>query len=64
MEPLLQRLTECRRFFRARGYNVDNAYQQYKITRDWRDKNDLIELYDSIEVSHYEETRKLVSASL
>lgn len=64
MELHLRKLTGCRRFFRARGYNVDNAYQQYKTTRDWRDKNDLIKLYDSIDVSHYEETRKLVGTTL
>ncbi|KAH8678420.1 CRAL-TRIO domain-containing protein [Xylariales sp. PMI_506] len=47
------------RFLRAREFDVDNALKQYKAAREWRDANRLIEMYDSIEVSHYEETRKM-----
>lgn len=47
------------RFLRARQLSVEDALQQYRATRAWRDTNRLIELYDSIEVSDYEETRKL-----
>ncbi|ETS79736.1 hypothetical protein PFICI_09589 [Pestalotiopsis fici W106-1] len=47
------------RFLRARNYDVEKAFQQYQATRKWRDENQLIELYETIDVSKYEETRKL-----
>lgn len=57
-------LNHCRRFLRARDYSVEAALEQYRTTRAWRDKNRLLELYDRIEISDYEETRKLVRTSL
>ncbi|KAF7536407.1 hypothetical protein G7054_g4546 [Neopestalotiopsis clavispora] len=47
------------RFLRARSYDVEKAFQQYQETRKWRDANKLLELYETIDVSNYEETRKL-----
>jgi hypothetical protein len=37
--------------------------QQFQTTRKWRENNRLIELYETIEAEHFEETRKLVSIS-
>ena len=51
------------RFIRGHAYNIDSAFKQYKATRAWRDQNHLIELYDSIDVPDYEETRKMVRAT-
>lgn len=34
---------------------------QYRETRQWRDKNHLIELYEAIDVTHFDETRRMVS---
>jgi hypothetical protein len=49
-----------RRFFRARGYDVEAALQQYSTTVNWREDNGLIDLYEHIDVADYEETRKMV----
>lgn len=34
---------------------------QYRETRQWRDKNHLVELYEAIDVTHFDETRRMVS---
>jgi hypothetical protein len=38
------------------------AYKQFKETEDWRNANQLDLLYRTIDLEHYEETRKLVRA--
>ena len=50
----------CRRFIRGHAFNIDSAFRQYKLTRAWRDNNHLLDLYNSIDVNDYEETRKMV----
>ena len=49
-----------RRYLRARKWVVNDAYQQFKDTEDWRQANHLDVLYDTIDVDAYEQTRRLV----
>jgi hypothetical protein len=48
------------RYLRARKWVVNDAYQQFKDTEDWRQANHLDVLYDTIDVDAYEQTRRLV----
>lgn len=50
-----------RRFLRARKFQLDPAYDQFKGTEQWRETNRIKELYETIDVTEYDETRKLVS---
>ncbi|KAH6855914.1 CRAL-TRIO domain-containing protein [Chaetomium sp. MPI-CAGE-AT-0009] len=47
------------RFLRARKWVVNDAYQQFKDTEEWRQANQLNVLYDTIDVDAYEQTRRL-----
>ena len=49
-----------RRYLRARKWVVNDAYQQFKDTEEWRQANHLNVLYDTIDVDAYEQTRRLV----
>lgn len=47
---------------RARKFQLDPAYDQFKGTEQWRETNRIKELYESIDVDEYDETRRLVSS--
>lgn len=48
------------RFLRARRFQVQDAFKQFKDTEEWRNANELDQLYETIDLEHYDETRKLV----
>jgi hypothetical protein len=50
-----------RRFLRARRFVVAEAWTQFKSTEDWRKETQIDQLYETIDLDHYEETRRLVS---
>jgi hypothetical protein len=52
-----------RRYLRARKFNPQEALKQFKDTEDWRKDNKLDELYDTIDIQEYEESRRLVCSS-
>ena len=52
-----------RRFLRARRFIVPDALNQFTDTEDWRKANQLDQLYETIDIEHYEETRHLVPSS-
>ncbi|KAL3420018.1 CRAL/TRIO domain-containing protein [Phlyctema vagabunda] len=47
------------RFLRARRFIVLDAFKQFQETEDWRKANELDKLYETIDLAHYEETRRL-----
>ncbi|KAF1984115.1 CRAL/TRIO domain-containing protein [Aulographum hederae CBS 113979] len=47
------------RYLRARRFDPKLAFAQFKDTEDWRKKNSLEELYETIDVQEYDETRRL-----
>lgn len=47
------------RYLRARKFTPKDAFKQFKDTEDWREENHLVELYDTIDIGEYEETRRL-----
>ncbi|TVY48860.1 SEC14 cytosolic factor [Lachnellula occidentalis] len=47
------------RFLRARRFHVEEAFNQFKDTEDWRKANQLDKLYETIDLDEYEETRRL-----
>ncbi|RDW69740.1 hypothetical protein BP6252_08760 [Coleophoma cylindrospora] len=47
------------RFLRARRFIIEDAFTQFHQTEDWRKANELDKLYESIDLEHYEETRRL-----
>lgn len=47
------------RFLRARRFVVQDAYQQFADTEAWRHANQIDELYETIDLDHYDETRRL-----
>ncbi|KFX98572.1 hypothetical protein V495_03644 [Pseudogymnoascus sp. VKM F-4514 (FW-929)] len=51
--------TTLLRFLRARRFNVQDAFQQFKETEEWRAANQLDTLYETIDLQHFEETRRL-----
>ena len=51
-----------RRYLRARRWVVEDAYQQFKDTEEWRKANDLDVLYNTIDLDAYEQSRRLVCA--
>jgi hypothetical protein len=53
-------LTSSRRYLRARRFVPADAYSQFKDTEDWRKANQLEALYETIDLEHFEETRRLV----
>jgi hypothetical protein len=60
-------ITDCyvvcrfRRFLRARKFDIDGAYNQFKDTEEWRKQNEIEALYRNIDVESYEEARAVVS---
>lgn len=50
-----------RRYLRARKFVPKEALTQFKATEDWRKENRLEEIYDTIDIKEYDETRRLVS---
>jgi len=59
---ILELVTDCaRRYLRARKFSPQEAFKQFKDTEDWRKENNLEELYDTIDISEYDETRRLAS---
>lgn len=51
------------RFLRARRWIVEEAYEQFRQTEEWRTANQLDVLYDTIDVESYEQSRRLVSTT-
>ncbi|ORY15906.1 CRAL-TRIO domain-containing protein [Clohesyomyces aquaticus] len=47
------------RYLRARRFNPQEAYKQFKETEDWRIETKVGDLYDSIDTEEYEQTRRL-----
>ncbi|RBR26721.1 uncharacterized protein FIESC28_00504 [Fusarium coffeatum] len=47
------------RYLRARRWDVEGAYTQFKETEDWRKANDLNTLYDTIDLGAYDFSRRL-----
>lgn len=47
------------RYLRARKFVPQDALGQFKDTEDWRKKNEIDKLYDTIDVGDYDETRAL-----
>lgn len=49
-----------RRFLRARKFDVEGAWAQFKDTEDWRKANAIEALYENINVDSYEAARRMV----
>lgn len=49
-----------RRFLRARRFDVNGAWGQFKDTEDWRKENAIKDLYENIEVEAYDAARRMV----
>ncbi|KAL6703464.1 hypothetical protein ACN47E_009638 [Coniothyrium glycines] len=47
------------RYLRARRFVPQEAFKQFKDTEDWRKENKLSEIFNTIEVAEYEQTRRL-----
>ncbi|KAK1749474.1 putative sec14 cytosolic factor protein [Echria macrotheca] len=47
------------RFLRARRWVIQDAYKQFSETEEWRKKNQLDVLYDTIDLEAYEQSRRL-----
>ncbi|PMD30679.1 CRAL/TRIO domain-containing protein [Hyaloscypha variabilis F] len=47
------------RFLRARRFVVADALTQFTDTEKWRKANQLDQLYETIDIEHYDETRRL-----
>lgn len=47
------------RYLRARRWNVEDAFKQFKDTEDWRKANDIDVLYNTIDLEAYEQSRRL-----
>ncbi|KAK5126436.1 hypothetical protein LTR85_010672 [Meristemomyces frigidus] len=47
------------RYLRARKFIPQEAFGQFKDTEDWRKENDLDNLYETIDIDEYEQTRRL-----
>ena len=45
---------------RARRFVPQEAFKQFKDTEDWRKENKLDEIFETIEVEEFEQTRRLV----
>jgi hypothetical protein len=55
-------LFQNRRFLRARKFEVEGAWGQFKDTEDWRKDNAIESLYANIGVDSYEAARRMVCA--
>jgi hypothetical protein len=49
-----------RRYLRARRFVPQEAYKQFKDTEDWRKDNKLDQIFETIDVEEFEQTRRLV----
>lgn len=59
--PLYCHVTDIsRRYLRARHYDPQAAYNQYIVTGDWRRNLNIDSYYDSVEISNFEATTRLV----
>ncbi|PYH98657.1 phosphatidylinositol transporter [Aspergillus ellipticus CBS 707.79] len=47
------------RFLRARKFDVDGAWGQFKDTEDWRRENAIESLYENIDVESYDAARRM-----
>ncbi|KIN00216.1 hypothetical protein OIDMADRAFT_125307 [Oidiodendron maius Zn] len=47
------------RYLRARRFVVQDAWKQFHSTENWRKATQLDQLYETIDLDHYEETRRL-----
>lgn len=47
----------CRRFLRARKFDVPAAVQQFETTEQWRKKEDIDALYDNFPVDEFIESQ-------
>jgi hypothetical protein len=47
---------------RARRFVPQEAFKQFKDTEDWRKENKLSEIFNTIEIEEYEQTRRLVES--
>ena len=50
----------CRRFFRARKYNVDEAYKMFNAVCLAREKDRHCVFYDNLDIDLFDETRNIV----
>lgn len=41
-----------------------DALKQFSETEEWRKENELDQLYETIDLEHYEETRRLVKSPI
>ena len=48
------------RYLRARRWVPEDALKQFRETHEWREANDIDTLYHTIEVSSYEQSRRMV----
>ncbi|PQE10161.1 phosphatidylinositol transporter protein [Rutstroemia sp. NJR-2017a WRK4] len=58
-EPASHEDATLLRFLRARRFVVSDAIQQFADTEAWREANQLDQLYETIDLEQYEETRRL-----
>ncbi|KAF7947987.1 hypothetical protein EAE96_009056 [Botrytis aclada] len=58
-EPASHEDATLLRFLRARRFIVVDALKQFSDTEEWRKENELDQLYETIDLEHYEETRRL-----
>ena len=47
----------CRRFLRARSFSVPDALQQFRASSTWRQQTNVDEIYSSMPVDEFEESR-------
>jgi pterin-4a-carbinolamine dehydratase len=45
---------------RARRFVPPEAFKQFKDTEDWRKENRLEQIFETIEIEEFEQTRRLV----
>lgn len=48
------------RFLRARKFDVEAAWGQFRDTEDWRKENSIESLYENISVDSYDAARRMV----
>ncbi|KAF7869957.1 hypothetical protein EAF04_004741 [Stromatinia cepivora] len=58
-EPASHEDATLLRFLRARRFIVVDAFEQFSDTEEWRKDNELDQLYETIDLEQYEETRRL-----
>ncbi|CCU75891.1 unnamed protein product [Blumeria hordei] len=47
------------RFLRARRFDIASAVEQFIVDVDWRKLNSVCEIYETIDLQHYEEARRI-----